>query len=142
LSLAEAVSQTKDLYLLFKGENIRVIRMGLQASEDLQNGSTILAGPYHSAFGHLVYCEVFLDMAVAAIKSKNLNGDFVALHVHPRSVSKMRGLKNENIKTLCGKLHLQSIAVVADESLRQDQLQVSVLSRHSDRVKPVFLNYR
>ena len=142
LSLAEAVGQTKELYLLFKGENIRVIRMGLQASEDLQNGSTILAGPYHPAFGHLVYCKMFLDMAVAVIKSKTLNGDSVALHVHPRSVSKMRGLKNENIKTLCGKFHLQSIDVIADESLRQDQLKVSGLPSHSDKVSPAFLNYR
>ncbi|MGD9012283.1 MAG: radical SAM protein [Desulfobacterales bacterium] len=142
LSLAEAVSQTKELYLLFKGENIRVIRMGLQASEDLQNGSTILAGPYHPAFGHLVYGKMFLDMAVLAIKSKNLKEDSVVLHVHPRSVSKMRGQRNENIKTLCGKLHLQSIDVVADESLRQDQLKVSALSRNSDKVSPAFLNYR
>ncbi len=125
LSLAEAVSQVKDLYLLFKRQKIRVIRMGLQASEDLQNAPTILAGPYHPAFGHLVYSEIFLDMAIAAIKSENLSGEVLCLHVHPHSVSKMRGLKNGNIKQLCQKFDLQTVDIVTDDSLRKHQLKIS-----------------
>ena len=128
LSLSEAVRQVKDLYLLFKDENIPVIRMGLQATEDLESGSTILAGPYHPAFGHLVYSGVFLDMAVAAIKKKNLRGSKVTLHVHPRSVSKMRGQKNGNIKILLEKFHLGSLEIIPDESLNRDQLLIHARS--------------
>jgi histone acetyltransferase (RNA polymerase elongator complex component) len=127
LSLDEAVSRTKHLYLLFKSKNIRVIRMGLQASQDLENGSTILAGPYHPAFGHLVYSEVFLDMAIAELESSNSTGQTITLHVHPRSVSKMSGLKNRNIKKLCGNFHLQSVEIVPDDSLKEDQLKVNAL---------------
>ncbi len=127
LSLEAAVTQTKALYLLFKEENIPVVRMGLQASEDLENGSTILAGPYHPAFGHLVYSEVFLDMAMSAIKSANPKENGVGLHVHPRSVSKMRGLKNRNIRRLCRNLHLQSVKIVPNDALKEDQLKVKAL---------------
>jgi histone acetyltransferase (RNA polymerase elongator complex component) len=122
LSLDKAVTQVKNIFLYFKKNNIQIIRMGLQASADLADGSTVLAGPYHPAFGHLVYSEIFLDMAMAAIKSANPKGDRVGLQVHPRSVSKMRGLKNGNIKKLCGKFHLQSIEIVPDDSLQEDQL--------------------
>jgi len=128
LSLEAAVTQTQALYLLFKKENIPVIRMGLQATEDLAEGSTVLAGPYHPAFGHLVYSEIFLDMAMSAIKSANPKGEGVGLHVHPRSVSKMRGLKNGNIKKLRGKFHLQSIEIVPDDSLKEDHLKVKAFS--------------
>ena len=127
LSIDEAVSRAKQLYLLFKSEKIRVIRMGLQASQDLENGSTILAGPYHPAFGHLVYSEVFLDMAIAELESSNSTGQTITLHVHPRSVSKMSGLKNRNIKKLCGNFHLQSVEIVPDDSLKEDQLKVNAL---------------
>ena len=99
--------------------------MGLQATDDLEKGSTILAGPYHPSFGHLVHSEIFLDMAMSAIKSAPPKGDNVGLHVHPRSVSKMRGLKNENLKELREKFHLQSIEIVADASLKEDQLAVT-----------------
>jgi len=127
LSLEEAVNQVKDLYLFFKNENIPVIRMGLQASEDFANGSTLLSGPYHPAFGHLVYSKIFLDMATSAIISANPKGNKVGLRVHPRSVSKMRGLKNRNIKKLCGYFHFQSVEIVPDDSLREDQLKVNAL---------------
>jgi histone acetyltransferase (RNA polymerase elongator complex component) len=122
LSMESAVSQTKKLYLLFKNENIRVIRMGLQASVDLENGSTILAGPYHPAFGHLVYSEVFLDMAIAEMESSNSTRQTIRLHVHPRSVSKMSGLKNRNIETLRRNFNLQSVEILPDESLKEDQI--------------------
>ncbi len=127
LSLKDAVVQVKELHRFFSRKNIPVIRMGLQATSDLQNGSTILAGPYHPAFGHLVYSEIFLDRAMSAIRSATPKGAAVALHVHPRSVSKMRGLKNENIKRLREKFHFQSIKIVTDERLKEDQLKANAL---------------
>lgn len=128
LPLEEAVTQVKELYRFFGRKNIQVIRMGLQATDDLEKGSTILAGPYHPSFGHLVYSEIFLDMAMSAIKSASPKGDRVGLHVHPRSVSKMRGLKNGNIKKLREKFHLQSIEIVPDNTLKEDQLAVTTFS--------------
>jgi histone acetyltransferase (RNA polymerase elongator complex component) len=125
LPLKDAVTQVKELYRFFNRRNIQVIRMGLQATDDLEKGSTILAGPYHPSFGHLVYSEIFLDMAMSAIQSTPPKGDSVGLHVHPRSVSKMRGLKNENIKKLCRKFHLKSIEIIPDDSLKEDQLTVT-----------------
>ncbi len=125
LPLKDAVTQVKNLYRFFCRRNIQVIRMGLQATDDLEKGSTILAGPYHPSFGHLVYSEIFLDMAMSAIKSALPKGDRVGLHVHPHSVSKMRGLKNVNITRLNKKFPLQSVEIVPDHSLKEDQLAVT-----------------
>jgi histone acetyltransferase (RNA polymerase elongator complex component) len=125
LSIEEAVSQAKNLYLLFKSENIRVIRMGLQASEDLENGSTILAGPYHPAFGHLVYSEIFRDMAVEQIESSAQDSNSISIRANPSNVSKLRGLQNRNIKILKEKFGFESIAVRPDDTLAEDQIKVS-----------------
>jgi histone acetyltransferase (RNA polymerase elongator complex component) len=137
LSLKNAVAQVKELYRFFSRKNIRVIRMGLQATDDLEKGSTILAGPYHPAFGHLVYSEIFLDMAISAIESVNPEGHAVNLHVHPRSVSKMRGLKNMNITRLNKKFPLQSVEIVSDHSLKEDQLALSLSTgpNHSPNIQ-------
>ena len=128
LSIDEAVSRAKQLYLLFKSEKIRVIRMGLQASQDLENGSTILAGPYHPAFGHLVYSEIFLDMAVAQIESSALKTDSISIRANPGDVSKLRGLRNRNIEILKKKFGFESIAIRPNDALAQDQLKVSRLT--------------
>jgi histone acetyltransferase (RNA polymerase elongator complex component) len=124
LSLAEAVSRVKKLYLLFKKHDIQVIRMGLQATEDLADDSTVLAGPYHPAFGHLVYSEVFLEKAQKAFDAMRTLSDTITISVNPRSISKMRGLNNENIEKLKKRCRLQYVAVVPDASLAADELKV------------------
>jgi len=124
LSLEKGVSLVKKIYLKFKKEDIDVIRMGLQASEDLEVGTTVLAGPYHPAFGHLVYCEIFLDMAITAIQSAKFRKEKLTIFVNPRSISKMRGLNNSNIKRLQSRFQLISLAVKPDVSIPEDSLKI------------------
>jgi len=124
-SLERSVAHVKTLYLFFKKKKIPVIRMGLQAAEDLDSGAAMLAGPYHPAFGHMVHSAIFLDMAAATMAEKK--GPFyrVSIKVHPRSVSKMRGLKNKNMEILKKNFHLQFIAVTPDASIAEDGLTLS-----------------
>ncbi|MBF0199776.1 MAG: radical SAM protein [Desulfamplus sp.] len=70
LNLENAVTRVKKLYMIFESQNIKVIRMGLQASDIMEDNKTVLAGPWHPAFGHLVHSEIFLDMAVTQIRDK------------------------------------------------------------------------
>ena len=124
LTLEEGVSLVKKIYLKFLKAGIDVIRMGLQASEDLEDGTTVLAGPYHPAFGHLVHSEIFLDMAVSAIESTNSLKETLTIFVNPRSISKMRGLNNSNIKRLQSCFQLTSIAVKPDASISESNLVI------------------
>ena len=124
LTLEEGVSLVKKIYLKFLKAGVDVIRMGLQASEDLEDGTTVLAGPYHPAFGHLVHSEIFLDMAVSAIESTNSLKETLTIFVNPRSISKMRGLNNSNIKRLQSCFQLTSIAVKPDASISESNLVI------------------
>jgi histone acetyltransferase (RNA polymerase elongator complex component) len=123
-SLSRCVSLVKKLYLFFKSKNIPVIRMGLQATEDLEKDATILAGPYHPAFGHMVHSEIFMDMAVSLLETERGSYDKIIIKVHPRSISKMRGLKNKNVERLKKKFQIKSIEIIPDVSLAQDKLRV------------------
>ncbi len=123
--LERSVAQVKKLYLFFKKRGIRVIRMGLQASEDLESDTAILAGPYHPAFGHMVHSEIFLDMATEILGNTSVSQDTATLKVHPKSISKMRGLKNRNVSALKRRFQLQSLKIVPDASLAEDALTVS-----------------
>ncbi|CAN2041588.1 Radical SAM core domain-containing protein [Candidatus Magnetomoraceae bacterium gMMP-15] len=122
LSLDSAVTQAKELYLIFNKNNIPVIRMGLQPSESLDQNS-ILAGPFHPSFGHLIYSEIFLDKAGSILSKKACYS--AVLRVHPRSISKMLGLNKMNIKKLEQKFNLKSIQVIGDSRLSEDNVEVS-----------------
>ncbi|MBW2563758.1 MAG: radical SAM protein [Deltaproteobacteria bacterium] len=130
MPLEQCIILVKNLYLMFRENDIKVIRMGLQASEDLEKGSEILAGPYHSAFGHLVFSRVFLDRATAILETEVSVRDEVCIKVHPRSISKMRGLKNRNVKTLKRKFNIKSIKVIPEPSLAENSLIVNNCLRH------------
>ena len=124
LSLEDAVTQVKKVCLLFQHEGINVIRMGLQATKDLAEGSTVLAGPHHPAFGHLVYSEIFNDTALAAIESVGFRKDSLSIYVNPRNISKMRGLNNSNIKKLKKQFRFDSVNVRPDNSLGDDEVRI------------------
>jgi histone acetyltransferase (RNA polymerase elongator complex component) len=118
LTLDQAVLRSKHLYRIFSGKNIRVIRMGLQPTTDMAVGTDILAGPHHPAFGELVYSALFYDNAAKAIAAMDHLPEEIELKVHPKNVSKMRGVRNENLKKLSRQFGLDSIRVYSDPSLQ------------------------
>ena len=98
--------------------------MGLQATEDLQKNHNDFSRTFSSAFGHIVHPR-FMDMAAEVMENRSAFEDTVTIKVHPRSISKMRGLKNKNVDTLQKRFHIQSLKIVPDTSLPEDRLTVS-----------------
>ena len=124
-SLSDTISIVKRLLLFFRENGIPVIRIGLQASECFENDGSILAGPYHPAFGHLVHSALFLDMARRLIQAHNITGDSVTLQVHPDSISRIRGDKNQNINTLRNDFKIKTINVKTESQLHLDGLTIA-----------------
>jgi len=124
LSLEQAVSQVKSLYLFFQKKRIVVVRMGLQASEALESDQNVLAGPFHPAFGHLVLSSIWLDKAVELLaREKNVRSK-VVFHVHPGNISNLRGQKNHNIEKLKQRFHLTAIDVKPDDKLAGQDIRL------------------
>jgi len=124
-SIDKCVALLKKLYLHFKENQINVIRMGLQASEELDDPSTVLAGPYHPALGHMVFSKIFLDTAAKKIRKKTTSNDSVTLTVHPKSLSRMQGLNKKNIDSLKQLFDIQCLSLATDASLEKDDIMVS-----------------
>lgn len=60
-NLEESVDIVKKLLVLFKINDIEVIRVGLQSTDDISIGKEIVAGPYHPAFGEMVQSRIIRD---------------------------------------------------------------------------------
>ncbi len=124
LSLDQAVEITKELYILFKKRRIRVVRMGLQASRDFGEGSAIVGGPFHPAFGHMVISRIFLGTIRQALSLFPTDADTLRIDVHPKNISNVRGLKNGNIRILEKEFCLARIKVHGDNAIDLDTLCV------------------
>lgn len=121
-SLERSIDHVKKLYLFFKNKHIPVIRMGLQAAKDLDSGASVLAGPYHPAFGHMVLSKIFLDMASEILYANKSCLEAVSIKIHPKSMSQMRGLRNQNVKILKKRFHIKSLEIIPDSSIALDRL--------------------
>ena len=92
MDLETAVDTAASAYEIFRLHGIRVLRMGLMASDTLESG--MVAGPQHPAFGELVFSRLYLRKMQRALAGKN-GGDFT-FYVHPKAISQALGNKKEN----------------------------------------------
>jgi histone acetyltransferase (RNA polymerase elongator complex component) len=125
LSLSAAIIQTKHLFLMCQQKGIAVIRMGLQASDELSKDDTVLAGPYHPAFGHLVLSSIYLDaikQMISQIKLKTNKG--IQIYVNPKDISRVEGLKKKNLTLLKKEFDLFRIKVMPDASMSIGTLSI------------------
>ena len=99
--------------------------MGLQHEEGFDDPETILAGPYHPAFGHLVYSKIFFDCVRMVVASDNMQGRTIDIRIHPRNVSRMQGLKNENIRKLIKLFQLNSFGIISDPGIAKNKLMIN-----------------
>jgi histone acetyltransferase (RNA polymerase elongator complex component) len=105
LGLDQSVDLVKEMVKIFEHAHVKVIRMGLQASEMMEDKTQVLAGPWHPAFGHLVLSALVYDQVCEKLETFLLSdqgtlGHPICLSVHPRFESRLRGNKNSNLEKL------------------------------------------
>lgn len=113
LTLREAVRRAAFLKLLCENNQIKVIRTGLQATEELSDETVVLAGPYHPSFGEMVDSYIF-DLMVKLFVDRIPECKELIIHYYFREQSKVRGLSNANTKKWQADYGLQYIAFMPD----------------------------
>ncbi|CUH95615.1 hypothetical protein P22_1689 [Propionispora sp. 2/2-37] len=114
LTLAEAIKRAAFVKLICEQNQIPVIRVGLQASEELSSRDTVLSGPYHPAFGEMVDSYLFqLMFQKFAVGNELTNKQIVICH-HPKDHSKVRGNRNHNLMQWKSEYACQEISLFPD----------------------------
>lgn len=95
-ALEQAVALCAELLRFFEQEKgIRVIRLGLHAGSEMQDG--MVAGPWHPAFRELCEGELYYQKALALLQQKMPEGGAAVLSVNPRMLSQLVGQKKRNL---------------------------------------------
>ncbi len=86
-TLDEAVEVSKIIYSMFMANDINVIRVGLQPTEEINVGKDIVAGPFHPAFRELVEGSIYNEIILDEIK--NSNCDECMIYINNKDISKL-----------------------------------------------------
>ena len=101
LSLELALQYCSFLKTWFESHQINVIRTGLQSTEELDAGHSLLAGPYEPAMGELVTNEQWRQRIEHCLDehTEHFNNPVHSITIfYPRNLtSKVRGLKKRNL---------------------------------------------
>jgi histone acetyltransferase (RNA polymerase elongator complex component) len=114
LPLDETVQWLKKGILKLEESSIRVARIGLQPTKELERD--YIAGPYHPALHQLIDSAIFFDMATSLLQVSQKNGRVLFL-CHPKEISNLRGQRNENILRLKNHFNLSQILIEEREEL-------------------------
>ncbi|MEN6391974.1 MAG: radical SAM protein [Syntrophomonas sp.] len=128
LNLYQAIELSKEMYIAFQANNIPVVRMGLHSGEELRSSGTVLAGPYHPAFGELVKQAVFKEQAMMLlgdIEREIPDISSISLLVNRRDLSKMIGNKRRNLLEIQQALGLKNLSVAGREDIILDEIAAS-----------------
>ncbi|WP_250673062.1 radical SAM protein [Paraclostridium ghonii] len=104
-TLEKSIDIVKKVLVLFYINNINVIRVGLQATEDIAIGKEVLAGPYHPAYRELVESKMYGDYIEYLIEKYGAKKDVVVL-VNKKNVSRILGNKKSNVKKIKEKYNI------------------------------------
>ena len=135
ITLVQAVETCKELVAIFNKSKIEVIRIGLQTTEEISNpgqdGSEVVAGPYHPAFRQLVESGLWYDSIVSKIKQLNVKVKEVQVTVNPIDVNNVIGHKKENAIKLKD-MYDVDLVVEQDEEIKQGKSKIEVTKTYND----------
>ncbi len=133
LTVEQAVERCKQVAYLFNKHNITVIRIGLQNTNEIsdpsQNGSDVLAGPFHPAFRQLVEGSMWYDSIAEKIKNINTKVKKVELVVNPDDSNNVIGHKKANVRKLKD-FYDVDVAIRPDENMKHGKFEVNVIETY------------
>ena len=135
LTVVQAVEISKEIVKLFNKKGIEIIRIGLQNTDTItdpnQEGSEVVAGPYHPAFRQLVESGLWYDTILEKIKQLNVKVKKVQVTVNPQDANNVIGHKRENIEKLKD-MYTLDLIVKQDEEIKQGKIKVDILETYPE----------
>ncbi|MBS9775891.1 MAG: coproporphyrinogen III oxidase, partial [Fusobacterium sp.] len=116
LTVDEAVERTLKIYSLLEKNNVNIIRVGLQPSEDLTAEGVILAGPFHPAFRELVETKLYFNF----LNNIYLKDKFLEIYANEKNISKIIGQKAINKKSFAPNFEIK-----IDSDLGLNQIKIN-----------------
>jgi hypothetical protein len=124
LGLSDAVELCKLAWEKLSAAGIRIIRIGVQLTPEMEKDGAVLAGPIHPSLGTLVLSSIFYDRTIKLLDKITPDTNELHFSLSERDMSNFRGLNNMNISEI-KKLYPRTNLIV-ESNIRQRRGVISV----------------
>ncbi len=118
LSLDEAIHWSKEVLKIFNASSVKVLRVGLHPSEELELGKSLVAGPIHPSFKEMVLTDLWSDILCEKLDKKGQS----IIRVSNKQLNYAIGYKGKNRNDL--KIKGYNVNFVVDPLLKDFELNV------------------
>ncbi len=127
ITFEDAVDICSTLLMLFNINNIDVIRIGLQPTENIQLGKDVVAGPFHPAFRQMVESNIFRLLFRYYFDSKeiDIHNKELIIESNSKNISAIAGQKSSNINYFTKEYNLRKIKLYTGE-LDLDHINITI----------------
>lgn len=134
LTVEQAVQRCKEIAYLFGKNKIKVIRIGLQNTNEIcdpnQDGSDVLAGPFHPAFRQLVEGSMWYDSIAEKIKNINTKVKKVEIVANPDDTNNIIGHKKVNIERL-KEFYDIDVLIKPNDNIKHGKFEINVVENYN-----------
>ena len=120
-SVDETVELLVRIKEIFDCAKIKIIRMGLQTTEEINPGASVAGGPFHEAIGELVVSRKFLKQLMDFAAS--VSGDCLQIACNEKDVSAIVGHKRCNAKQIYKK-YKKKLKLCPDKDIQRGELRL------------------
>ena len=100
LELSDAVELCRLAWEKLSVAGIRIIRIGVQLTPEMEKDGVVLAGPIHPAMGSLVLSSIFYHHTIKFLDKVSPDTKEILFGLSERDMSNFRGLNNMNISAI------------------------------------------
>jgi histone acetyltransferase (RNA polymerase elongator complex component) len=112
MELEEAIKISSRMIAMLELNNIKIIRVGLQPSEDIREEGVIVAGPFHPAFRDL--CESYIYKVF--FEKMLLDKEKLEIIISKKEISRVVGIKKSNVHYFKDKIAIKEDSYLSRES--------------------------
>ncbi|PRR75988.1 elongator complex protein 3 [Clostridium thermopalmarium] len=123
-TLEQAMNISKIIYAMFIANDISVIRIGLQPTEEINYGKDLIAGPFHPSFRELVEGSIYNDIIHEQIR--NYKNKEIFIVINNKDISKLYAYKKKFFNDIKVKNKTNKLKVLQDNSLERNTLSLEV----------------
>ena len=134
ISIEDTIDISAKILMLFTANNIPVIRIGLQTTENIQLGKDVVGGPFHPALRQLVEEKIFKTLFLDYIKAEkiDLRSKNITITCSNLYASVIAGQKGKNKREITEELGIGKISIFAENidkyliKLKVDESEFSI----------------
>lgn len=119
-TLSEAVKISRVIYAMFVSNDIDVIRIGLQPTEEINYGKDLISGPFHPSIRELVEGSIYNKIIYE--KTKHITNKKIEIYINDKDLSKLYANKKEFFNDIKLLNKTNNFKVIQDKALERGSL--------------------